>query len=183
MSLRGLLGHVRNQREHADLSFFIEPTEDTRQKIGQYRTVITQRGSCNQLFYGEVTQFGSTHNGYVKMNKHSQITSFKWQGAITIDGVENYDGVEIMMETLTSDVIKEQGKYKYNGQSMQSLAYAYYTDNFDRQIVSNCSPQVYDILTSKASTDSPLVGFYTGKADSGFDVYMMFTSNTQINEL
>jgi len=95
---------------------------------------------------------------------------------MTIDGIENYDGVQIMMETLTSDTIKEQGKYKHNGQSIQSLAYAFYTNNYGGQIVSNCSPQVYDILTSKASMDSPLIGLYTGKADIAFDVNKQYTN-------
>ena len=50
---------------------------------GDYRIIITQRGLCNTLFYDEITNFGNIHNGYVKMNKHNQVTSFKWHG-ITI---------------------------------------------------------------------------------------------------
>ena len=65
--------------------------------------------------------------------------------------------------------------YIYIGQSIHSLAYAYYTNNYDRQIVSTCSPQVHGILTSKASMNSPLFGFYTNKADIACDVNKHYT--------
>ena len=145
MSIYGLLEHVKSKYE-----------EDSQSK---YRIIITQRGVCNQLFYDEITQFGNIHNGYVKMNKHNQITGFKWQDNITIDENETYDDVKLTMEKLNSDITKEQDKYRYTGQSIHSLAYAYYTNNYDRQIVSKCSPQVHDILTSKASMNSPLIEF------------------------
>ena len=95
------------------------------------------------------------------MNKHNQITGFKWLDDITIEENETYDDVKLTMEKLNSDITKEQDKYRYTGQSIHSLAYAYYTNNYDRQIVSKCSPQVHDILTSKASMNSPLIEFYT----------------------
>ena len=79
------------------------------------------------------------------------------------------------MDTLILDIIKEQDKYNYNGQSIQSLAYAFYTNNYDKQIVSKCSPQIYDMLTSKASMNSPLIEFYTDKADIAFDVNKQYT--------
>ena len=110
------------------------------------------------------------------MNKHNQITGFKWQDDITIDENETYDDVKLTMEKLNSDITKEQDKYRYTGQSIHSLAYAYYTNNYDRQIVSKCSPQVHDILTSKASMNSPLIEFYTNKADIAFDVNKQYTN-------
>ena len=110
------------------------------------------------------------------MNKHNQITGFKWQDDITIDENESYDDVELTMEKLTSDITKEQDKYKYTGQSIHSLAYAYYTNNYDRQIVSKCSPQVHDILTSKSNIDSPLNEFYADTAEIAFDVNKQYTN-------
>ena len=44
------------------------------------------------------------------------------------------------------------------------------------QIVSKCPPQVYGILTSKASINSPLIEFYTNKADIAFDVNKQYTN-------
>ena len=41
------------------------------------------------------------------------------------------------------------------GQSLYSLAYEYYTKRFDRNIVSYCSPQVYNIL--KNNINSPFL--------------------------
>ena len=162
MSIYGLLEHVKNKYE-----------ED---KESKYRIIITQRGVCNELFYEEITRFGNIHNGYVKMNKNNQITGFKWQDDITIDENENYNDVKLTMQELNADIIKEEDKYKYTGQSIHSLAYAYYTNNYDRQIVSKCSPQVHDILTSKLSMNSPLIEFYTDKADIAFDVNKQYTN-------
>ncbi len=162
MSIYGLLEHVKNKYE-----------EDRESK---YRIIITQRGVCNELFYEEITRLGNIHNGYVKMNKNNQITGFKWQDDIIIDENENYNDVKLTMEKLNSVIIKEEDKYKYTGQSIHSLAYAYYTNNYDRQIVSKCSPQVHDILTSKLSMNSPLIEFYTDKADIAFDVNKQYTN-------
>ena len=44
------------------------------------------------------------------MNKHNQITGFKWQHDVTIDENENYDDVKLNMEKLNSDSAKEQEK-------------------------------------------------------------------------
>ena len=69
MLIYGLLGVVKKKYE---------------EEQGDNRIIITQRGLCNALFYEEITHFGNIHNGYVKMNKHNQVTSSKWHG-ITID--------------------------------------------------------------------------------------------------
>ena len=160
MSLYGLLEFVKKKCEE-------EP--------GDYRIILTQRGSCNALFYEEITHLGNIHNGYVKMNKHNQVMGLKMHG-ITIDENESYDDIKITMDTLNLDIIKEQDKYKYNGQSIHSLAYAFYTNNYDRKIISKCSPQIHDILISKASINSPLLEFYTDKADIAFDVNKQYTN-------
>ena len=178
MSTYGLLEHVKNQREQAHKSYYVEQNEDTVKPMGRYRIMTTQRGVCNQLFYDEITQFGDIHNGYVTMNKHNQKTGFKWLDDITIEANETYDDVKLTMETLNSDITKEQDKYIYiyTGQSIHSLAHSYYTNNDDRQTVSKCSPQVHGTLTSKASMKSPLVGFYTNKANIAFDVNKQYTN-------
>ena len=110
------------------------------------------------------------------MNKHNQITGFKWLDDITIEENETYGDVKLSMEKLNPDITKEQDKYRYTGQSIHSLAYAYYTNDYDRQIVSKCSPQVHDILTSKASMNSPFIEFYTNKADIACDVNKQYTN-------
>ena len=88
---------------------------------------------------------------------------------IQIDENGNYNDVQMHMDTLNLDIAKEQGQYKYTGQSLHSLAHAYYTNNYDKQM-SKCSPQVYDILTNKASMNSPLLGFYKDKIKITFDI-------------
>ena len=82
---------------------------------------------------------------------------FKFNDSITIDENEHYDAIAMTMNTLNVNITKEQEKYKYTGQPLYSLAYAYSTNNYDLKFISKCSPQIYDILTSKASMNSPLL--------------------------
>ena len=62
------------------------------------------------------------------------------------------------IDTLNEKNDKDSEKYNYTGQSHHSLAHAYYTNNYSLKIVSNCSPQVYDILTSGSCMNSPFFG-------------------------
>ena len=55
---------------------------------------------------------------------------FKFNDSITIDENEHYDAIAMTMNTLNANITKEQ-KYKYTGQSLYLLAYAYYTNNYD----------------------------------------------------
>ena len=80
----------------------------------------------------------------------------KFHDSITIYESEHYDAIATTMNTLNVNITKEQETYKYTGQSLYSLAYAYYTNNYDLNIISKCSPQVHDILTIKAIMSSPL---------------------------
>ena len=157
MFIYGLLEHVEQQRDQAHMAYHVEQNEDTITHMGNYRIVTSQRGLCNSLFYDQITRLGNIHNAYVKMNKPNQIMGFKWQYYITIDGHGRYNDIHITMDTLNLYITKQQDTYTYNGQSIHLLTYAYYTNNYDRQIVSKCSPQVYDILTSKACMNSPLI--------------------------
>ena len=176
MFIYGLLEHIKQQREQAHMAYHVEQNEDTIKRMGNYRIVTSQRGLCNLPFYDQITRLDNIHNGYVKMNKHNQKMGFKWQDDITIDEHESYNDVKITMDTLNLDITKEQEKYKYNGQSTHSLAYDYYTNNYDRQIVSKCSPQVYDVLTSKACMNSPSIELYTDEANFAFDVNKQYTN-------
>ena len=42
------------------------------------------------------------------MNKHNQIVGFKWTDDITLDENESYNDIKITMDTLSSDITKEQ---------------------------------------------------------------------------
>ena len=94
---------------------------------------------------------------------------FKFHDSITTDENEHYDAIATTMNTRNVNITKEQEQYKYTGQSLYSLAYAYYTNNYDFKIISKCSPQVYDILTSKASMNSLLLGCYKDKGQVAYD--------------
>jgi len=52
-------------------------------------------------------------------------------------------------------------KYRYINQTLYSLAYEYYTKNYDRNIISYCNPQVYNIL--RDNINSPFLEFYKKK--------------------
>ena len=89
---------------------------------------------------------------------------------------ENCNDVQMSMDTLNLGIAKEQDKYTYTGQSLHSLTHAYYTNNYDKQIMSKCSPQVYDMLTSKANFNSPLLECYKDKGETAFDVNKQYTN-------
>ena len=54
-----------------------------------------------------IIYFGNIYNGRVKMNKHNQVMSFEMHG-VQIDENENYNDVQMSMDTLNLDVAKEQ---------------------------------------------------------------------------
>ena len=72
-----------------------------------------------------------------------------------IEENSNIESVLHIIDKLNRDSV---AKYRYMGQSVYSLAYAYYTKRFDKNIVSYCSPQVYYIL--KDNINSPFLEFY-----------------------
>ena len=78
------------------------------------------------------------------------------------------------MDTLNVIIAKEQEQYNYTGQSLHSLAYAYYTNKDDLTIISKCSPQVYDILTCKARMNSPLLELYKDEGEVAYDINQQY---------
>ena len=60
------------------------------------------------------------------------------------------------------------------GQSLYSLAYEYYTKRFDKNIVSYCSPQVYNI--PKDNINSPFLEFYKNNGQVAYDKNKQYTS-------
>ena len=176
-----MLEHVQTQQEEADAMYYKERdqgeiSEDTRKAMGCYRIITTTRGICNELFYDQIIRLGNIHNGFIRLNTNNQVVGFKFHDSITIDENEQYDAIATAMDTLNVNIAKEQDTYKYTGQSLCSLAYAYYTNSYDLQIISNCSPQVYDILTSKASMTSPFLGFYKDMGEVANDINKQYTN-------
>ena len=74
-----------------------------------------------------------------------------------------------MIKLLNEKNDKDSEKYNYTGQSHHSLAHACYTNNYSLKIVSNCSPQVYDILTSDSCMNSPFLKFYKDQGTTAYD--------------
>ena len=60
------------------------------------------------------------------------------------------------------------------GQSLYSLAHEYFTKRHDRNIVSYCSPQVYNIL--KDNINSPFLEFYKTNGTVAYDKNKQYTS-------
>ena len=138
-----------------------------------FRIIVTTPGLCNTIFYDEVRR-GSIHNGKVRISKGNQIVGFEMRG-ITIDENEHYTDVKMTIDTLNEELDKDIEKCNYTGQSHHNLAYAYYTHDYDLNIVSNCSPQVYDILTSSLCMNSPWLEFYKNKGTTAYDKNKQYT--------
>ena len=60
------------------------------------------------------------------------------------------------------------------GQSLYSLAYEYFTKRHDRNMVSYCSPQAYNIL--KNNINSPFLEFYKNSGQVAYDKNKQYTS-------
>ena len=95
---------------------------------------------------------------------------------IIIDENIDYQDVECAINEFNKTIKKEEHKYNYRGQTPHGLAYEYYTNNYDKQILSKCSPQIYDILTSKLSMNSPLLEFYKSSGEIAFDINKQYTN-------
>ena len=103
-----------------------------------YRIVVTTPGQCNTIFYDELIR-GNIHNGKVRLSKGNQVIGFEMLG-ISIDENAHYNYIQMTIDTLNEKIDKDSEKYNYTGQSHHSLAHAYYTNNYDLETVSNCSP-------------------------------------------
>ena len=96
-----------------------------------------------------------------------------------MDENEHYTEIKMTIDTMNEEIHKDSEKYNYTGQSHHNLAYAYHTNNYDLKIVSNCSPQVYDISTSTLCMNSPFLEFYR---NTGTAVYGKNKQYTHIDE-
>ena len=139
-----------------------------------YRIVLTVPGSCHDIFYAEL-QRKNIHNGKVRISTNNQIIGFEMNGII-LDENPNYNDVNCTIDTLNEDIEKDSDKYNYTGQSHHNLAYQYFTNNYDKNILSYCTPQIYDILTSKLCMNSPFLEFYEKEGDIAFDINKQYTN-------
>ena len=108
---------------------------------GTRRLVFTEPGSVHRLFYSEIEK-GNIYNFRMKTSK-GNVVAFSVFERLIIEENPNIESVLHIIDKLNRDSV---AKYKYMGQSLYSLAYEYYTKRFDRNIVSYCSSQVYNIL-------------------------------------
>ena len=88
--------------------------------------------------------------------------------------IEENPDIESVLHIL--DKLNRDGpsKYRYMGQSFYTLAYEYSDKGFDRNIVSFCSPQIYNIL--KDNINSPFLEFYTNSVKVAYDKNKQYTS-------
>ena len=141
--------------------------------------ILTTHNSCHNIFTHELRR-GFIHNGFVKVDSNNnRIVGFK-MGHILLEENPSYHTVKYTMETLNINIGNDSLKYNYTGQSIHRLAYQYYTNNYDKNIISHCSPQVYDILTDKDNINSPFYEFYCkvgyNKGTVAYDINKQYTN-------
>lgn len=139
-------------------------------EIKKRRVIIFKNGTCDGFFHAELDQ-GRIHNGSVYI-KDSKIISFKIDN-ITFDENKNYREIQQTIEILNKNIKKDTEKYIYKGQSIHSVAYSYYANNYDKNITSSLSPQLYDILIS--NVNSAFYEFYENKGDFAYDKNKQYT--------
>ena len=115
---------------------------------GIRRLVFTELGSIHRLFYSEIEK-GNIYNLRVKTSI-GNVVAFSVFERLHIEENPYIESVLHIIDKLNRDSVV---KYRYMGQSLYSLAYEYFTKRHDRNIVSYCSPQVYNIL--KDNINSP----------------------------
>ena len=130
--------------------------------------MFTELGYVQRLFYSEIEK-GNIHNDKIKTSKGS-IVAFSIDKELHIEENPNIESVLHMRVKLNRDSV---AKYRYMGQSLYSLAYGYYTKRFDRNIVSYCSPQVYNIL--KDNINSPFLELYKNSGQVAYDKNKQYT--------
>ena len=135
-----------------------ELTNDFTQLQG--RAAFTESGSVQLSFYSEIEK-GNIHNNKFKTPKGNIVACE--MGDLYIEENQNIEGVLHIIDKLNRD----STNYKYMGQSLYTPAYAYFIKRLDRNIVSYCSPQVYNIL--KDNINSPFLEFYKNSVKVAYD--------------
>ena len=120
------------------------------------------------LLYSEIEK-GNIHNRKVQTSK-GNIVAFE-MGDLYIEENPNIESVLHIIDKLNRD---SPSKYGYMGQSLHTLAYEYFTKRFDRNIVSYCGPQVYNIL--KYNINSPFLEFYKNSGKVAYDKHKKYKS-------
>ena len=134
----------------------------------QGRAVFTELGSVRCLSFSEIEQ-GNIHKNKIKTSK-GNIVAFG-MGDLYIEEHPNIESVLHIIDTLNQDSV---ATYRYMGQSLFNLAYAYFTKRFDRNIVSYCSPQVYNFL--KYSINNPFLELYKNSVTVAYHKNTQYTS-------
>ena len=92
-------------------------------------------------------------------------------GDLYIKENPNIEGVLHIIGKLNKDSV---ATYRYMGQSLYTLAYESFTKRFDINIVSYCSPQVYNPLNY--NSNSPFLEFYKNSGKVAYDKNKQYTS-------
>jgi len=138
-----------------------------------FKIVLTVEGTCHSIFYNELHK--NNIHGNVRMSKNNKIIGFEMDG-IVLDENLHYHDIKSTIETLNEEITDDTYKYNYTGQHHHTLAYQYFTNNYDTNIMSCCSPQLYDILISKLCMNAPLLEFYKTDGDIAFDKNKQYTN-------
>ena len=128
-----------------------------------------QNCSVQHLFYSEIEK-GSIYNSRIKTSK-GNIVAFEMYGDLYIEENPNIEGVLHIIDKLNQDSV---AKYRYMGQSLYTLANEHFTKRHDRNIVSYCSPQIYNIL--KDNINSPFLEFYKNNGKVAYDKNKQYTN-------
>ena len=191
MCIRGLIKQVCYEMDN-------DPNKRKLSEV-QRKIIILQQGLCDAFFHDELEN-GIIHNSNIKLSSDNVITSFRYtnDNGDTIEIQENASYLDVsdtintlnITETITNNAksyVDEEGnivvpcntheyndKYFYTGQTIHRLAYDYYTKEYDKNITSYCSPQIYDML--KNNVNAPFLEFYSDKSNIAYDINKQYTN-------
>jgi hypothetical protein len=154
-----------------ELYNLLDQHKNTQQFV---KIITTSPNLCNKLFYDELIE-GRIHNEAVKINETGKVIRFIYN-KIVIEEDPYYASTNLFINLLNQEINKVADTFLYNGQSPHRIAYEYYVKLFNKNIFSNCSPQVYEIMCSNTCMNSPFTEFYKNQGQVAYDVNKQYTS-------
>ncbi len=109
--------------------------------IDKFKIIVTEKGICDALFYEEICINNDIYNGSVRC-QDGRVVQFNLDNILIEENIYYHEMNEILINL---NINKND---KYISERPMLLAYEYYIKNYNKNIYSYCSPQIYDILTS-----------------------------------
>ncbi len=112
------------------------------------------------------------HNN--KMRAKDEVIKQFFCNGLLLEETLDFEDVNFIINFTLAD--EKAHDYAYSGQTLHTLAFEYIFYYFDKDILSYCSPQLFDILTSTLCINSPFIEYFGAAATTAYDISMFALS-------